>query len=425
MNIPLGQVVTFDVITSNPSTGAVSDADSTPTFAVYEETTDTDIGVGGNLTKRTSLTGNYRGQFTASGANGFEAGKFYNVIASATVNSVAGKARALWFRCTLAENTAGVLPVDTVRVNNTTQTARDLGAQLDAQVSTRSSHAAADVWSVGTRALTDKAGFSLSSAGVQAIWDALTSALTTAGSIGKWIVDKLDAVVSTRSSHSAADVWAAGTRTLTGSVTVGTNNDKTGYSLTSAYDPAKTAAQAGDAMTLTAAYDAAKTAGDATAANQTTINNNILALPSASAIATAVWAAGTRTLSSFGTLVSDIATAVWSAGTRTLTAFGFSVTASSVTDKTGYALTSDYDPAKTAAPTAAENADKLLGRNIAGGSDGGRTVTQALRPGRNKVDLVSVPGWMLVFEEDDTTESWRAQLTTNPNAEPITSVDPQ
>ncbi len=34
----------------------------------------------------------------------------------------------------------------------------------------------------------------------QAVWDALTSALTTSGSIGKWIVDKLDVVVSTRNS---------------------------------------------------------------------------------------------------------------------------------------------------------------------------------------------------------------------------------
>lgn len=38
------------------------------------------------------------------------------------------------------------------------------------------------------------------------------------------------------------------------------SGSKTGYSLVSAYDPAKTAAQAGNAMTLTAAYDLAKTA---------------------------------------------------------------------------------------------------------------------------------------------------------------------
>ena len=40
------------------------------------------------------------------------------------------------------------------------------------------------------------------------------------------------------------------------------------------------------------------------------------------AVATATWASGTRTLTSFGTLVADVATAVWSAGSRTLTSFG-------------------------------------------------------------------------------------------------------
>jgi hypothetical protein len=82
-------------------------------------------------------------------------------------------------------------------------------------------------------------------------------------------------------------------------VTVGTNSDKTGYSLTTAYDLAKTASQAGDAMTLTS--------GERTS------------------IGTAVWATGTRTLSSFGTLVTDMVTAVWAAATRTLTAIGFAV----------------------------------------------------------------------------------------------------
>lgn len=42
-------------------------------------------------------------------------------------------------------------------------------------------------------------------------------------------------------------------------------------------------------------------------------------IPTATNIAIAVWANSTRTLSSFGTLVSDIATAVWSAVTRTIT----------------------------------------------------------------------------------------------------------
>jgi len=131
MEIPLDEAVYFDVITSTPSTGAAVDADSTPTFAVYEESTDTDIGIGGNLTKRTSLTGNYRGTFTASTANGFEVGKWYSVICSATVGAVAGKCRALGFRCVAAENTAGFRTIDVMKVNNTAQTAGDIAALIN------------------------------------------------------------------------------------------------------------------------------------------------------------------------------------------------------------------------------------------------------------------------------------------------------
>lgn len=40
-----------------------------------------------------------------------------------------------------------------------------------------------------TGSITDKTGYALSSAGVQAVWDALTSALTTVGSIGKRLAD--------------------------------------------------------------------------------------------------------------------------------------------------------------------------------------------------------------------------------------------
>ena len=67
---------------------------------------------------------------------------------------------------------------------------------LDAAITTRSSHAAADIWAVATRALTDKADFALSAAGIQAIWNALTSGMITAGSIGKkladWVVGTID-----------------------------------------------------------------------------------------------------------------------------------------------------------------------------------------------------------------------------------------
>lgn len=78
-----------------------------------------------------------------------------------------------------------------------------------------------------------------------------------------------------------------------------------------------------------------------------------LSTHSAADAATAVWAAGTRTLSGFGTLVADIATAVWGAAARTLTAFGFTAAANvtqiggdaqSATDLKDFADTG-YDPA--------------------------------------------------------------------------------
>jgi hypothetical protein len=64
--------------------------------------------------------------------------------------------------------------------------------------------------------------------------------------------------------------------------------------------------------------------------------------------AAAVWAAGTRTLTSFGSLVADIATAVWGAGSRVLTGFGtlaadaaaavWASVTRSLTDKAGFTI---------------------------------------------------------------------------------------
>jgi hypothetical protein len=59
----------------------------------------------------------------------------------------------------------------------------------------------------------DKTGYGLSAAAVQAIWDALTSALTTAGSIGKRLVDNIDAAISSRSTYAGGAVAS-----VTGSV---------------------------------------------------------------------------------------------------------------------------------------------------------------------------------------------------------------
>lgn len=72
-------------------------------------------------------------------------------------------------------------------------------------------------------------------------------------------------------------------------------------------------------------------------------------------------------------------------------------------------------------PTAAQNADKLLGRNIAGGSDGGRIVTDVLRLQRNRRAIAA--GTLTVYQEDDSTPAWTAAVTTAAS-NPIASVDP-
>jgi hypothetical protein len=116
------------------------------------------------------------------------------------------------------------------------------------------------------------------------------------------LVDDLESrLTATRAGY--LDNLSAGAVALASGVTVTTNNDKTGYTASTVSD------KTGYSLSVTP--------------------------PTASDIATAVWAAGTRTLSSFGSLVADIATAVWGAVSRTIT--GGTITTNS--DKTGYALT--------------------------------------------------------------------------------------
>lgn len=72
-------------------------------------------------------------------------------------------------------------------------------------------------------------------------------------------------------------------------------------------------------------------------------------------------------------------------------------------------------------PTANENADALLGRNVAGGSSTGRLVKEALYFLRNK--WTNGGGTLTVYGTDDTTPAWTASLTQSPG-DPVSAVDP-
>lgn len=114
-----------------------------------------------------------------------------------------------------APATAGVPRVAIEQAADFAQAAADKVWSTAARTLTSFGTLIADIWTYATRALTDKAEFTLSTAGIQAIWDRATSALTTVGSIGKLVVDNVNATISSRSSHAAADIWAVATRLLT------------------------------------------------------------------------------------------------------------------------------------------------------------------------------------------------------------------
>lgn len=86
------------------------------------------------------------------------------------------------------------MPTRVDHVRDTLQTSRDLGAQLDVAVSTRSTLTASDVWSHATRTLTSFG--TLVSDIASAVWSAGARTLTSFGTL-------------------VSDIWSAATRTLT------------------------------------------------------------------------------------------------------------------------------------------------------------------------------------------------------------------
>jgi hypothetical protein len=162
-------------------------------------------------------------------------------------------------------DSTGLADANVVKVGPTgagiAQTARDIGLSVITASVTNDvgiTQAAADkVWATTTRALTDKLGFSLSAAGIQAIWDALTSALTTAGSVGKLIVDNLNAAISAVKAQT--DKFA---------FTVANQVDANVLDWKSAVAPAMT----GDAYARLGAPAGASTAADIAAVQADTTN---------------------------------------------------------------------------------------------------------------------------------------------------------
>ena len=163
-------------------------------------------------------------------------------------------------------------------------------ANLDATVSSRSTYAGADTSGTTTllsRLTATRAGYldNISSAApsastiASAVWAVATSALSSAGTIGKLIVDNLNATISSRSTYDGSDT--TGTTTLLSRLT---------------------ATRAGNLDSL-----------DATISSRLA-TSGYTAPPSASTVASAVWAAASRTLTAAIDQSASIASAVWTYG---------------------------------------------------------------------------------------------------------------
>lgn len=75
-----------------------------------------------------------------------------------------------------------------------------------------------------------------------------------------------------------------------------------------------------------------------------------------------------------------------------------------------------------AVPTATENADVLLDRNIDGGGSGTRTVEEALAFLRNRWAVAG--GTLTVYGTDDSTPLWSGAITSDASAQPIVGSNP-
>ena len=128
----------------------------------------------------------------------------------------------------------GRIDANTITVSGTTQTARDLGASVLLSPGTGTGQVSLSSGAVTVGTNNDKTGYSLSAAGVQAIWDALTSALTTVGSIGKRIADYLDVAVSSRASQTSLDTMASDT--ATGILAIKNQTDQLTFTVTGQVD---------------------------------------------------------------------------------------------------------------------------------------------------------------------------------------------
>lgn len=252
-DIRLGDTLDFKFTTVNTS-GVPTTLAGTPAVAAYPNNSTTELTAGITLSVDfDARTGLNNVRIVATSGNGYAAGNYDLVITTGTVggNSVVGyvvgsfsiEARSALMPTTAARtldvSSTGEAGLDWANIGSPT-TAQNLsgtstkaveptvaGRTLDVSAT---GEAGLDWANIGAPTTTQNlsgttistsqvvasvtAAVTITAASVQAIWDALTSALTTVGSIGKLLVTNIDAAISSRLAPTVGgrtlDVTATG-----------------------------------------------------------------------------------------------------------------------------------------------------------------------------------------------------------------------
>ena len=163
--------------TTSSTTGAATNADSTPTVTIAED----GVSLGYSPTVSNVTTGLYMVQIDCTAGNGFEAGRRYSVYVAATVGGVVGRDSLGEFEVLAVDLNTGVASVSGLTVAN-----------LDVAVSTRLATAGytAPLDAAGTRAAIGLASANL---------DTQLAALPTAAENATAVLDEIiEAALSLR-----------------------------------------------------------------------------------------------------------------------------------------------------------------------------------------------------------------------------------
>ena len=197
----IDDLLTFVCNTQVFSTGVATDADSVPTYRVYEDETTTPILTGSMaLLDSANTAGYYSEQITLSTGNGFENGKSYSIYIAATVSSVAGATHRTFQICAPVD-------VQTIKTNPVVN-GGTITYPTNATIASTTNISAGTITTASNLTTNnDKTGYALSAAGVTAIWAEVMEGATSAVKMMRGFASALLSKVSGMTSGASTPVF--------------------------------------------------------------------------------------------------------------------------------------------------------------------------------------------------------------------------